>query len=343
LDFLFLQGFLPAYGAEFHSMSFSALNSASGLVAKELLLFEERYGNQFEYHGAFLQSVLAFVGSQTGKRIRPVVYFLTQGVLSPYSKKDIDIAVLIELMHTASLLHDDVVDGTDHRRGGQSLKSLMGNQLSVLSGDYLMAKALTLAVSMPFQAALPVLSRTLLVMTEAELKQAEMKRTEAVSRAEYLEIAAGKTASLFEAGCELAARVQKADWNHVELFRRFGLYFGMAFQIWDDIQDITGNAEAIGKPVGQDLGNGKWTLPLILAVEQASTSERARFFKRIRRFSSEDRQWIVEFIHRHEGVEKAEAKAEAEAHKAVGLLSSFPDSEYKNALKEICMIGMEKV
>jgi octaprenyl-diphosphate synthase len=319
-------------------MNSFALSRASRLVAGELGLFESRYGSQLEYSGEYLRSILSLVAARRGKWIRPAVYFLVQKLLSPSSVEDIDLAVVVELLHTGSLLHDDVVDNADRRRGAKSLNALAGNRLAILSGDYLLARALSLAVSLPYPDALPVLSRTLLDITEAEFRQTEMERTDAVSKALYLDIMRGKTASLFAAVCELAARIRKADPRQVESLRGFGLAFGIAFQVRDDIADLSGDAETMGKPSGQDLRNGKWTLPLILAVERAGVSGRAEFLMRMGRFSPEDRRWLRDSILIQEGAEMSEAVAGAKTDEAVELLSYFPDSEYKTALMELCGI-----
>lgn len=269
-----------------------------------------------------------------------MLYLLVQGAVSPGSGKDVTVAVLIEMLHTASLLHDDVVDGTEQRRGERSLNALAGNQLSVLAGDFLMAKALNRALSMPYPDVVPVLSRVLVEMTRAELQQAEMERTHAVSESKYLDIVYGKTASLFESSCELGASVQNAGPDRVSILRRFGRHFGTAYQIFDDIEDFTGDAEAIGKPVGQDLGSGKWTLPLILAVDGCGESERAQFFDRMERFSAEDRVWINDFIRRRGGMEAAKARAEAEILEASRLLEALPVSDWSQALIGLCRMDV---
>jgi octaprenyl-diphosphate synthase len=317
-------------------MDASTVDRPSELIRAELDRFEKNYRNQFTFPDAFLQKLIQYVGFKPGKRLRPMLYLLVQGAVSPSSAKDVDVAVLIELLHLASLLHDDVVDETEQRRGEPSLNALAGNKMSVLSGDYLMSTALAQALTLPFPDVVPVLSRILVDMTRSELRQAEMERTQAVTVSKYLDIVYGKTASLFEASCELGARVQNADSGLVGRFTLFGRHFGMAYQIRDDIQDLTGDAEAIGKPVGQDLGNGKWTLPLILAVEASDDRERKRFFKRMGRFSGGDRRWIHGFIRSHRGLESAGSMAEAETREAALQLESLPDTEYAGALKSLC-------
>ena len=323
-------------------MNPSTPDRPSGLIRPELDRFEKNYRSRFAFPDVFLQKLLQYVGSKQGKRLRPMLYLLVQGAVSPASAKDVDVAVLIEMLHTASLLHDDVVDATERRRGERSLNALAGNKLSVLAGDYLMSMALSQALSMPYPEVVPVLSRILVDLTRSELQQAEMERTQAVSESKYLDIVYGKTASLFEASCELGARVQSAGSDRVALFKKFGRHFGMAYQIRDDIQDFTGDAEAIGKPVGQDLGNGNWTLPLILAVGKSDERERRLFFKKMGRFSNRDRGWIFDFIRSHEGVESAWARAETETREAALLLESIPNSEYTDALKALCRPDPEK-
>ena len=319
-------------------MAHPAFDSGCGLIQPELDRFEAEYRGQFSFPDVFLQKVLLYAASKKGKRLRPMLYLLVQGAVSPESPKDVSVAVLIEMLHTASLLHDDVVDGTELRRGERSLNAFAGNQLSILTGDYLMALVLSRALTMPYPDLVPVLSRILVDMTRSELRQAEMKRTQAVSESKYLDIVFGKTASLFESSCELGASVQNADPDRIGLFRRFGRHFGTAYQIFDDIQDFAGDAEAIGKPVGQDLINGKWTLPLILAVDRSGVSERGLFFEKLERFSEDDREWINDFIRSHGGVEEARARAGAEIRRAALLLDSLEETEWSDALRGLCRI-----
>jgi octaprenyl-diphosphate synthase len=319
-------------------MNLSTFDRTIGLIRPELERFETEYRGQFTFPDAFLDKLLLYVGGKKGKRLRPMLYLLVQGAVSPRSPKDVGVAVLIEMLHIASLLHDDVVDGTEQRRGERSLNALAGNKLSVLAGDFLMAKAFNLALSMPFPEVVPVLSRVLVDMTRSELQQAEMEKTHAVTEAKYLDIVYGKTSSLFESSCELGAAVQHAGPDLVSLLRRFGRHFGTAYQIFDDIEDFTGDAEAIGKPVGQDLGSGKWTLPLILAVDGCGDPERARFFERMGRFTAEDRGWIMDFIRRRGGMEAAKARAEAEILEASHLLEALPASDWSGALIGLCRV-----
>jgi octaprenyl-diphosphate synthase len=322
-------------------MNRTAFQDVLPLIAFDLERFESEYRSQFRSPDASLQPIFTYVERLRGKRLRPLITFLAQGLVRPSAARNIRIAVLLELLHTSSLLHDDVVDGADLRRGVRSLNAVAGNKRSVLAGDFLMAHMLDLALRMNIPGLLAVLSRTLLGMTRSELLQTEMIRLESLSEALYLDIVSGKTAGLFEAAGELAARAQKASESDAERLGRFGHAFGMAFQIRDDIQDITGNAEAIGKPIGKDLDNGQLTLPLLLAVERSDPDDRARCLEVLKRFSPGDGEWIRDFIRRMHGVEEAEARAAAYARDAVSELDSFPDSEFKHALTRLCDIEPE--
>ncbi|MDM7925314.1 MAG: polyprenyl synthetase family protein, partial [bacterium] len=314
----------------------AALRNASAPVASAMERFETEFIASLDAAESAGHPALTASHLLSGKRLRPLLHLLAQGAGRPERPPEPGAAVLIELLHIASLLHDDVVDGTDRRRGLKSLNAAEGNRFSVLSGDYLMAKTLSLALSRPDPFVLPALSRALLAMTAAELKQALSGRAADVSEAEVLEIAYGKTACLMETACELGGRLAGADESRVRALGRFGRHFGLAYQIRDDIQDVTGDANTLGKPVGQDAGGGRWTLPLVYSYGASGAADRKACLRRMERRTAADVAWIHAFILRHGGAESAERKAAEELDEALLRLSDLPESVCRSALFLLC-------
>ncbi len=326
---------IPRSGAA-GSFDAAALRNASAPVASALERFEAEFIASLDAAESAGHPALKAPLLLSGKRLRPLLHLLAQGAGRPERPPEPGAAVLIELLHIASLLHDDVVDGTDRRRGLKSLNAAEGNRFSVLSGDYLMAKTLSLAVRRPDLFILPALSRALLAMTTAELKQTLSGNAAAVSEADVLEIAYGKTACLMETACELGGRLAGADESRVRALGRFGRHFGLAYQIRDDIQDVTGDAKTLGKPVGQDAGGGKWTLPLVYSLGASGAGDRIACLRRMERRTAADVAWIHAFILRHGGAEAAERKAVAELDEAVLRLSGLPESPCRSSLALLC-------
>jgi octaprenyl-diphosphate synthase len=312
-----------------------ALAGAAACVAEALERFEAEFRFALRAPDGPVPAPLAAAVNRGGKRLRPALYLLSQGAADPARAPEPGAAVWIELLHAASLLHDDVVDGTDRRRGSASLNAAEGNRFSVLSGDYLMAKTLSLAVAGSDPFALPILSAALLGMTRAELAQAAMDAS-AGTEAAAIEIATGKTARLMEAACELGGRRAGAPEARIAALRRFGLHFGLAFQLRDDILDITGDEAVLGKPVGQDAVNGRWTLPLVLALDAADAEERESCLRRLDRRSAEDREWIHGFIVRRGGTEGAERTVRTALAEARRALAALPPSVYRDGLAALC-------
>jgi octaprenyl-diphosphate synthase len=331
--------FLTGVIASCRPMSADILEKASFPVADVLERFEEEFILALDAPDGPDHPGLKGAVIGTGKRLRPVLHILAQGAANPGRPPEPGAAVLLELLHSASLLHDDVVDGTDRRRGLKSLNAVEGNRFSVLTGDYLMAKTLSLAVARHRPFVLPALSGALLVMTRAELKQAGNGGAAGVTEKEALDIAYGKTACLMETACELGGRLAGAAEDRIAALRLYGRHFGLAYQIRDDIQDVTGDEALLGKPVGQDVGNGRWTLPLVLALDESGPEDRRSCLRRMERRSPGDRKWIRDFILRHGGAENAERRARTELTEAGRRLTGLPESAYRNGLAILCGDG----
>jgi octaprenyl-diphosphate synthase len=244
----------------------------------------------------------------------------------------VEAAVVFELIHAASLIHDDVVDGAAIRRGEHSLNGRFGERLSVLVGDCIWARAFDLALEVPLDGFMPLISRTATAMSRGELASTSAAG-KMIPLIAYLDAVADKTASLFEAVCVAGGMATSAGDIVLERLRAFGRAFGMRFQFQDDLSDFLGVAE--GKPSGLDACGGRATLPLILAWEHADEYER----NAVSGLMPADRPWdaarLRAWTEDHGGVDRAKRLMQSESDRAVGILDAFPDSAYRQALREL--------
>ena len=270
---------------------------------------------------------------QRGKGIRPILVILCSRICDEPTSESYKAAALIEMLHNASLIHDDVVDDTTVRRGGPTLNAIWKNRITVLMGDYILARSLTTAVELKSLKAIDILSEASARMSQGEIAQLINSRKKEITEEEYLQIIGDKTAALISACCQLGALSVSAPQQKVESLKIFGEKIGMAFQIKDDLLDIDGVERLFGKRRGTDLRNGKVTLPLIYALEQVNNSERKRILKKVKKKASRtDVRSIVRFIREQGGMEYAINTAETLLEEARNELRDFPDSEYKNSL-----------
>lgn len=301
-------------------------------VRSQLSLFESAYAGQFLDRA--IPDREAFFSVQ-GKRLRPILFFLSQGLVGKPKRSSVPLAVMIELLHDASLIHDDVVDGSERRRGTPSFFVRNGSRLSVLTGDYLLAKALSMGVSAARQDVFRIVSRTILFMTRGELVQNALEHSNETGLDQYYQVIREKTASLFAASCELAGCIQDASKPQRNRLGALGNAFGMGFQIRDDILDFTGDQKRMGKPTGIDLRNGQKTLPILLAMEKISPKEKRIVLKKNAQSSRAGRKWITEFIKERNGVGRSIDEAERWMRKARRILFDFPPSVYRRSLTSL--------
>lgn len=304
------------------------------LISGGLAEFEARFAEELGGHAGLIGAMASHILASPGKRIRPAMYLLSSYVHTPDRKVAIDGAVAIELIHTATLLHDDVNDGADQRRGRPSANRIWGNLAAVLMGDHLFAKAFRVMVD----TGNPKILRTISVASErvavGELLQLQETGNVAASESSYLRIIGDKTASLFSAACEAGALTHGNDrWS--ERFRSFGEYVGLGFQIADDLLDYWGDAARTGKPKGNDLKAGKVTLPLIHALRDARETDRRNIAKVLSGESENGIGEVVAFVRERGGFDYAQSKAENFRNLAVEQIADLSDSVYKQALIEV--------
>ncbi len=306
------------------------------LISDKLTLVEEELLLHFHSPIPTIDRIGSYLAQGGGKRIRPALLLLSARLLG-YEKgqKDVRYATVVEFIHTATLVHDDIIDEASLRRGRTSANARWGNNLTVLFGDYLYTKSMGIALDEGDLTILKVLSDTTLSMIEGEIIAIEKTGSIQVTREEALEIIRRKTADLFSAACRLPAHFAPAgDLFAAQRLAEYGRCLGVAFQLIDDLLDYTGNVEAVGKPVLNDLREGKLTMPLILALPRASSGEREKVAAVLqeRDFKSVPSGEVLAIAERYEGIAETRALARDYAGAARVALGDFPDSEAKDGL-----------
>jgi octaprenyl-diphosphate synthase len=283
-----------------------------------------------------------YIVQRKGKQIRPMFVFLTAGLMGEISEKSYRGAALIELLHTATLVHDDVVDESNYRRGFFSINALWKNKIAVLVGDYLLSKALLLSIHNEDFELLKIGSTAILEMAEGELMQIEKARKLDITEEVYFEIIRRKTATLIAACCAMGVSSVGADTETVEKARLFGEKVGIAFQIKDDLFDY-GDAE-IGKPLGIDIKEKKMTLPLIYALNQADWLTKRKVVNIIKNESENPKKVaeVIDFVKQSGGLQYATTAMKNIVTEAQAILNTFPDSVFKTSLAGLVQFTIER-
>jgi octaprenyl-diphosphate synthase len=303
-------------------------------IVQEMELFETKFYESMSSKVALLNRITYYIVNRKGKQMRPMFVFLTAKMLGQGAVNDRTYrgASVIELIHTATLVHDDVVDDSNRRRGFFSINALWKNKIAVLVGDYLLSKGLLLSIDNGDFDLLKIISVAVREMSEGELLQIEKARRLDISEAVYYEIIRQKTATLIASCCALGAKSVCDDAHIVEKMRKFGELIGMAFQIKDDLFDYTD--EAIGKPTGIDIKEQKMTLPLIHVLNHCTAKEKSWLINSIKNHNKDKKRVkeVITFVKNQNGLLYAEQKMIAFKQEALEILGTFPDSEYKNSL-----------
>lgn len=297
-------------------------------------LFEKKFHESMSSKVALLNRITYYIVNRKGKQMRPMFVFLTAKMVSEGMVNDRTYrgASVIELIHTATLVHDDVVDDSNRRRGFFSINALWKNKIAVLVGDYLLSKGLLLSIDNNDFDLLKIISVAVREMSEGELLQIEKARRLDITEDIYYEIIRQKTATLIAACCALGACSVAPDGEHTDKMRKFGELIGMAFQIKDDLFDYTD--DAIGKPTGIDIKEQKMTLPLIYALNNCSKEEKKWVINSIKNHNKDKKRVkeVIAFVKNKNGLAYAEEKMAQFREEALILLSDYPTSPYKDAL-----------
>lgn len=271
-----------------------------------------------------------------GKRIRPAMTLISAQLCDYSGDRHIALAAAVEFIHTATLLHDDVVDESKLRRGLATANELFGNKPSVLIGDFLLSQAFQLMVADKDLVSLKILSDAAAIISKGEVMQLMTEGQPETTVENYLQIVSAKTAVLFAAACELGAVISKKT-QHQEALREYGIYLGIAFQLIDDALDYIADESSLGKSVGDDFSEAKVTLPIIIAFEKATDSEKAFWTRTIMEKDQKegDFETALSFIKKHDGIKSAVDMAEHYCQKAKSCLGIFKESQAKTAMLDI--------
>jgi len=302
-------------------------------IKNELENFELELKIQLKSELFSLHPLCDYIQSSKGKRIRPILFFLSQGLLSKPDMNTTTIAVFLEILHTATLIHDDVIDNAFKRRERETMNVLWGNRTAVLFGDYLFAKVLELGVATQNLKILEVISKVVKKIGEGELSQVFNNRR--IEKDIYYNMIKGKTAALFKASCVLAGLSQSVTEEILIRLGRFGELFGIVYQIKDDILDYSGKTELLGKPVKQDLSDGKFTLPFIMVYNKVTQKEKVYLQNLITDYSTDNLKILCDFIRDNKGVKLAEQELVDINQQAVKILKSFNSSIYRDTLEKL--------
>lgn len=298
-------------------------------------LFEKKFYDSMSSKVALLNRITYYIVNRKGKQMRPMFVFLTAKLLNDgqVNERTYRGASVIELIHTASLVHDDVVDDSNKRRGFFSINALWKNKIAVLVGDYLLSKGMLLSVDHDDFDLLKIISVAIREISEGELLQIEKARRLDITEEVYYEIIRQKTATLIAACCSLGACSVQPGTSHVETFRKFGELCGMAFQIKDDLFDY--GEEKIGKPTGIDIKEQKMTLPLIYVLNTCNDKDRKWLINSVKKYNKDKKRVkeVIAFVKANGGLAYAEEKMNAFKEEALELLSGYPESPYRSALE----------
>jgi octaprenyl-diphosphate synthase len=312
-------------------------------IAEELKAFEPHFREAMRSNVALLDRVMHYIVKRKGKQMRPMFTLLSARLFGPVGESAFTAASLIELLHTATLVHDDVVDGSAMRRGFFSVNALWKNKIAVLVGDYLLSRGLLLAVDKGEFELLRIVSTAVREMSEGEMLQLQKSRDLNFSEEVYFDIIRQKTASLIAACCASGASAAGQSPEVVERMRRFGELAGIAFQIKDDLFDYGGGVD-IGKPTGLDIKERKLTLPLIHALQMVDGAER-RWMVNVVKNHNEDDKAVAELVRRvvkANGVAHAQERMYAFRDQALEVLHTFPHNEARQALEDLLQLTVER-
>lgn len=320
-----------------------ALNTdPAQLMASEMQEVDAVIRQRLTSDVVLINQISHYIISAGGKRIRPMLVLLFANALGQQGRDRYELAATVEFIHTATLLHDDVVDESALRRGRETANALFGNAASVLVGDFLYSRAFQMMVSVNRMKVLNVLADATNVIAEGEVLQLMNMHDPDLAVADYLRVIRFKTAKLFEASARLGAVLADASSEVEEACAAYGRGLGTAFQLVDDLLDYEGTTSQLGKNVGDDLREGKPTLPLLVAMERASAEERALIRHAIEEGEVSRLSEIVEIVRRTGALEATREAARAEADKAALCLASLPPSKYREALLNLCVRSVDR-
>lgn len=313
----------------------SSLSSIKRPIEKDMAEFEAYFSNMMRSDIPLLKIILNYILRRKGKQMRPLLVFLSAKLNGEICEATFVAATLIELLHTASLVHDDVVDDAQERRGALSINALWNSKIAVLVGDYMLSKGLLISVEKNRYDMLEIVSEAVKSMSEGELLQLQKSRKQNIKEEDYFRIIGMKTAAIISACTACGAVSVTNDPETIATMKDFGENIGIAFQIRDDLLDYEGNG-LTGKAPGNDIKEKKVTLPLIHALEKSTNSKKREILSIVKskKKTKSEITGVINFVAENGGMQYAELCMNQYRDKALAILDSFPDSEVKNSLKE---------
>lgn len=314
-----------------------SLKVISTPIKDELEEFDKFFKSLMKTDVPLLDIVLRYLTKKKGKRIRPILVFLTAHILGEINERTYNGAAMVELLHTATLVHDDVVDRAETRRGLLSINAKWNNKIAVLVGDFLLSKGLLIATENKEYGFLDITSDAVRRMSEGELQAIEVIKTRVITEEIYYRIISDKTAALISSCTRIGAASVTDDKEIIEKMRVFGENIGMAFQLKDDLFDYVAESKLIGKPVGNDIKEKKITLPLIHAFDNADKSESKKIKKMIKKgdLSNSDVKYIIDFAKQNKGIDYTIEKSNQYKEKALRALDGIPMTADKQMLIDL--------
>lgn len=318
------------------------LESIRNLVKDDLKATDHFLCTELSSDIPFINQLVEYTIQAGGKRIRPLLVLLAANSFQPRKNQHIHLAAAIELIHTATLLHDDVVDNSALRRGRETAKNIWGNQASVLVGDFLYSRAFQVIVRLEHHPILSIFAEATNIIAEGEVLQLMNCRNPDTTEESYFDVIERKTAKLFEVATQTGAALSTDNPTSLLAMKQYGRHLGIAYQLIDDVLDYSASTAELGKNIGNDLQEGKPTLPLIYALRKANASEQALLRNAILHGSAENMTKVIEIIESTQAIEYTAQAAKQHAHEASKLLQGIPDSPYLNALTTLTEFVVER-
>ena len=319
--------------------SFSEIQA---LMKSELDLMNKILVDRLDSNVGLINQMSHYIINSGGKRIRPLLLLICAKATEYEGDYHYSMAVVIELIHTATLLHDDVVDQSKTRRGQETANELWGNAPSVLVGDFLYSRAFEIMVEPNSMSIMKILSKATNQISEGEVLQLLNIKNAKVTQTEYFKVIERKTACLFKAACQIAAILSKSDQQTINALGSFGMHLGNAFQIIDDTLDYESDSSIIGKEIGDDLSEGKVTLPMIYALEKTKKVENKILTDAINNADASNINQIVDILLNVNAFQYSRDIAKVQSNKALKSIAHLPDSKYKTALILLCELSLER-
>ena len=313
-------------------MTITTIDDINQLIADDMDKLNACIQQRLHSEVVLINQVGGHIINSGGKRLRPIIHLLSAKALTYEGSQHVDLSAIIEFIHTATLLHDDVVDNSDLRRGEDTANALWGNAASVLVGDFLYSRAFEMMVEIDRMSIMAILSKATNTIAEGEVLQLLNCHDPDTTEKRYLEVIHNKTAKLFESASELAAVICDRPIKEQQAMAKYGMHLGCAFQLIDDVLDYTSSAEDMGKNLGDDLAEGKPTLPLIYAMRNGSNEQAQMIREAIENGDLDKIEQIHEAIHSSGAIDYTSDCAKNEAKEAIAALDFLADSNYKDAL-----------